>query len=181
MQTYWQIQFYSFLHGCNKNMFIHNRNTIICKSCCSCICKCFHIYKLCSIKFLRNSSCLHNMNSRCFTFFLNIPKSLYIIYNWLCISHTYNSCKTSSGRCRCTCDNIFLIGKTRIPEMHMSIHKTWSYNHAICINNLNVIRFFRIEISCINVMTDFFNNIILNKNINNLIKHIKKQFVRIWV
>ena len=144
MQAYRQIQFRCLFHSFNKNMFIHNRNSIVCKSCCACISKFLHIYKLCSLKTLCNSNSLHNMNSRCFTLFLDILKRLFIIYCRFGISHTHNSCKSSSGCCCRTCNNIFFISKSRISEMHMCIDKTRGNNHPICINNLNTIRIIRI-------------------------------------
>ena len=76
------------------------------------------------------------MDTGLLSFFQHILKCFFIIHNGLCICHTHNGGKTSSGSSSRTCMDIFFVSQSRITEMYMDIHQTWCYYKAFCIKHL---------------------------------------------
>ena len=139
VEAHRKIKLLRLFHRLHKYLLIHNRNPIVCEACRTRLGKCLHIHKLSSAKSLGHCRRRQHMYPCLCTFFKNIGKSIHIVDRRLGICHAHNRCEAALGCRRRPGKYVLLIGKPRIPEMHMCIHKS-RRNHQSCrVNHVECI------------------------------------------
>ena len=139
MKTHRKIKIPCLLHSLKKKLLIHDWDSIISKSCCTCSRKTVHVHEFLASKALCDCGCLNYMYSGLCTFILYILESLKVIHRRLCIRHTYHHREASSCSCGGTCLDVFLVRKSRIAEVYMCVYQSRCNYKSICIDDLRTL------------------------------------------
>ena len=125
---------FRLFHGFSHNRLIEQGNAVIGKACRSGFCQLFHIRQLRSRHSQCNVGAAFDMNARFPSSGKHIRESFLIIHRRLRVRHQHNFRKATPCRRRSAGGNVLLVGKTRLPEMHVSVRKAGGNQKTLGVN-----------------------------------------------